>query len=235
MAVEVLDPGPLTTVQDLGRPGWAHLGVPRSGAADRSSLRLANRLVANTEDQPALETTAIGPRLRFDSDAIVAVTGAEAPLRVAGRERFLNGPVHVRAGETLVVGPARRGLRNYIAIRGGIRAPETLGSAASDVLSGLGPAALTAGDCLEVGPTPSRLPNLGVASVLRSDPLRPSPAEPAQPAPSPRRRRGSIGGGKSAPPISLRGSHRNEIARFRGRIGRCCDEMARTGRRSWPV
>lgn len=74
--VEVVSPGALTTVQDLGRPGWAHIGVPRSGAADRPALRLANRLVGNDEGAPALETTLSGPRLRFDRPTVVALTGA---------------------------------------------------------------------------------------------------------------------------------------------------------------
>ncbi|NUO89894.1 MAG: allophanate hydrolase subunit 2 family protein, partial [Dermatophilaceae bacterium] len=83
--IEVIRSGPLTTVQDLGRPGLAHLGVGRSGAADRTSLRLANRLVGNRESRAALETTFGGLTVRFTAGATVAVTGAPLALRVDGR------------------------------------------------------------------------------------------------------------------------------------------------------
>jgi biotin-dependent carboxylase-like uncharacterized protein len=142
--VEVLSPGPLTSIQDLGRPGWAHIGVPRSGAADRPALRLANRLVGNHERAPALETTLIGPGLRFDGPAVVALTGAT----VDGVE--MNTPLVLRAEDVLKVGRARRGLRTYIAFQGGIDAPLTLGSAATDVLTGLGPKRLERGDLLRM-------------------------------------------------------------------------------------
>ncbi len=140
--VEVLSPGPLTTVQDLGRPGWAHIGVPRSGAADRPSLQLANRLVGNADGAAALETTLSGPRLRFNGPAVVAITGApvDGPA--------MNTPFTLRTGEVLKVGTARQGLRTYIAFRGGIDAPLTLGSAATDMLTGLGPSRLASGDLL---------------------------------------------------------------------------------------
>ncbi len=82
--VEVVRPGPLTTVQDLGRPGHAHLGVPRAGAVDRESLKLANRLVGNDEGAAGLECTLAGPALRFEQAAVVAVTGAGAPVTVDG-------------------------------------------------------------------------------------------------------------------------------------------------------
>ncbi len=140
--VEVLSPGALTTIQDLGRPGWAHIGVPRSGAADRPALRLANRLVGNNERAPALETTLIGPRLRFHGPTVVALTGAT----VDGLE--MNTPLVLSADDVLKVGTAGRGVRTYIAFQGGIDAPLTLGSAATDVLTGLGPKRLERGDLL---------------------------------------------------------------------------------------
>ena len=143
-AVEVLSPGPLTTIQDLGRPGWAHIGVPRSGAADRPALRLANRLVGNDEGAAALETTLTGPRLRFDGPAVVALTGAI----VDGAE--MNTPLLLQTGDVLKIGTARRGLRTYIAFQGGIDAPPTLGSAATDLLTGLGPKRLERGDLLRM-------------------------------------------------------------------------------------
>lgn len=152
-AVEVLRPGAFTTIQDLGRPGHAHIGVPRSGAADRKALRLANRLVCNDASAAALETTLVGPRLLFHRRALVALTGAPVSSRP------MNEPFEMEEGAVLEVGTAHRGLRTYIAFAGGIRAPLTLGSAATDVLTGLGPAPLARGDLLKIGergakPTP---------------------------------------------------------------------------------
>ena len=149
--IQVVAPGPLTTIQDLGRPGWAHIGVPRSGAADRASLKLANRLVGNAEGAAGLETTLVGPRLRFDGDAVLALTGAPVNARVADRRVPMNESITLSAGEELRVGSASDGLRTYIAIAGGIDAPRVLGSAASDVLTGLGPEPLTSGGLLTVG------------------------------------------------------------------------------------
>jgi biotin-dependent carboxylase-like uncharacterized protein len=170
--IEVLAAGALTTVQDLGRPGWAHLGVPRSGAADPRSLRLANRLLANPESAAALETTLVGPRLRFDRDATVALTGAPVDARVGDRAVAMNAPVRVLAGEVLELGPATTGLRTYVAVRGGLACRLTLGSAATDVLTGLGPRPLRAGDRLAVGPPPAAQPAVDVA------PTRALAAEP---------------------------------------------------------
>jgi biotin-dependent carboxylase-like uncharacterized protein len=152
--IEVVRPGPLSMVQDLGRPGWAHLGVPGSGAADRPSLRLANRLVGNAEGLPALETTVSGPTLRFDGDCLVAVTGADAPVRIGDRDCPLNERIHVHAGETLAVGAARAGLRTYVAFAGGVCAPRVLGSSAHDTLTKLGPPPLKKGDHLRIGEPP---------------------------------------------------------------------------------
>jgi biotin-dependent carboxylase-like uncharacterized protein len=148
--VEVLAPGALTTIQDLGRPGWAHIGVPRSGAADRPALRLANSLVGNGENAAALETTLAGPRLRFDGPAVAALTGAPAPVRVADRTVGMNEVFAVAAGDELQIGNASAGLRTYLAFRGGIAVPLVLGSAATDLLTGLGPDPLTRGDLLDL-------------------------------------------------------------------------------------
>ena len=141
----------LTTVQDLGRPGWAHLGVPPSGAADPPALRLANRLVGNEEDAPALEATLRGPELRFDADAVVALAGAPVDARAGDRELAMHATEAVRAGETLRLGTARHGLRTYLAVRGGLDVEPVLGSAATDLLTGLGPEPLREGTRLRVG------------------------------------------------------------------------------------
>lgn len=149
--VTVLDPGPLTTVQDLGRRGFAHLGVPRSGALDEAAARYANRLVGNPEDAAVLETTLGGLCLQLDGPTAVAVTGAPAAVAVDRRPRPFAEPVRVRAGETLLVGPAASGLRSYVAFSGGVAVEPVLGSRSTDTLSGLGPSPLMAGDRLPVG------------------------------------------------------------------------------------
>jgi biotin-dependent carboxylase-like uncharacterized protein len=147
----VLDPGALTTVQDLGRPGHAHLGVPRSGALDEPALRLANRLVGNPEDAAGLETTLTGARLRVTRPTTFAVTGAACEVVVGGRAEVFGGAVTAPAGAEIRVGPATRGVRSYVAVAGGVDVAPVLGSRSTDQLSGLGPAPLAAGDELPVG------------------------------------------------------------------------------------
>jgi biotin-dependent carboxylase-like uncharacterized protein len=148
--VEVISPGPLTTIQDLGRPGWAHIGVPRSGAADRPALVLANRLVGNDDGAAGLETTLTGPRLRFDTDTEIALTGALVDATAGDRPVPMNTPVTVPTGEVLKVGTAKTGLRTYIAFGGGVSAPLVLDSASTDTLTGLGPSPLQRGDILRL-------------------------------------------------------------------------------------
>lgn len=171
--IEVLRAGPLTTVQDLGRPGLAHLGVGRSGAVDRPSLRLANRLVGNAEGAAALEATLGGLVLRFHAATTVSLTGAPCPVRVGGRERDLHAPVAVAAGEVLELGMPRAGVRTYVAVRGGLDLPPVLGSRATDVLAHLGPEPLRDGDRLAVGAPTGPGPAVDVAPVraLRSEPV----------------------------------------------------------------
>ncbi|MET8524533.1 biotin-dependent carboxyltransferase family protein [Micromonospora sp. NPDC005172] len=149
--IEVLRAGALTTVQDLGRPGWAHLGVPRSGALDPAALRLANRLVGNTEEAAGLEITLTGCALRLTRATTVAITGAEVTVRAGKRVGDTGRPLSVPAGTVLRVGSARRGVRSWLAVAGGIDVPAVLGSRATDTLSGLGPAPLRDGDRLPLG------------------------------------------------------------------------------------
>jgi biotin-dependent carboxylase-like uncharacterized protein len=149
--LEVLDPGALTTVQDLGRPGWAHLGVPRSGALDEPALRLANRLVGNPEDAAGLETTLTGAAFRFDRAGTFAVTGAGCAVRVDDRPVPWGAAISVPAGAQVVVGPAGDGVRSYLAVAGGLVPARVLGSRSTDLLSGLGPAPLRGGDRVPVG------------------------------------------------------------------------------------
>ncbi|GGO06405.1 allophanate hydrolase [Micromonospora parathelypteridis] len=149
--VEVLRAGALTTVQDLGRPGLAHLGVPRSGALDPAALRLANRLVGNPEHAAGLEITLSGCTLRLTRATTVAVTGAEVTVHAGVRPGDTGRPLSVPAGTVLRIGPARRGVRSWLAVAGGIDVPAVLGSRATDTLSGLGPPPLRDGDRLPLG------------------------------------------------------------------------------------
>ncbi|MCX5203476.1 biotin-dependent carboxyltransferase family protein [Streptomyces sp. NBC_00237] len=154
-ALDVVRAGVLTTVQDEGRPGHAHLGVPRSGALDVHAHRLANRLVGNPADAATLETTLDGVALRTRTAVTIAVTGAPAPVRIGGRPAPWGAPVRVPAGEVLDVGRPTAGLRTYVAVAGGVAVEPVLGSRSTDLLSGLGPAPLTSGAVLPVG-TPQR-------------------------------------------------------------------------------
>ena len=143
--------GALALVQDLGRPGHGSLGVPVSGAADRRALRLANRLVGNCEGAAAIEVLLGGLALRATVASTVAVTGAPAPFTVDGRPAALYAPVQVAAGQTLALGRPAHGLRSYVAVRGGLQTERSLGSASTDLTSGLGPPPLQAGHDLRVG------------------------------------------------------------------------------------
>jgi biotin-dependent carboxylase-like uncharacterized protein len=165
--IEVLRAGPLTTVQDLGRPGLAHLGVPRSGALDEPALRLANRLVGNPPGAAGLEMTLTGCLLRPRADAVIAVTGARADLRVGGEPMDFAAPVRVPAGADVHIGRARDGVRSYLAVSGGFDVPVTLGSRSTDTLSGLGPLPLRDGDLLPLGVT------VGTPSAADPEPVGP--------------------------------------------------------------
>jgi biotin-dependent carboxylase-like uncharacterized protein len=147
----VQSPGLLTTVQDLGRPGWAHLGVPLAGAVDRAALRAANRIVGNPLAAAVLETTLVGPELQVEAEVVVAVTGGRCELTVDGEIVDPGVAVTVRAGRTVIVGAVSQGVRSYLAVRGGIDVPPVLGSRSTCTLSGLGPAPVAAGDRLPVG------------------------------------------------------------------------------------
>jgi biotin-dependent carboxylase-like uncharacterized protein len=163
--LEVLAPGPLATVQDAGRPGWASIGVTRSGAADREAAALAGRLVGNDPSAAVVEATAGGLRVRAGRTVLVAVTGAPAPVTVDGRPAPFAAPLTLRSGQTLGLGVPPVGLRSYLAVRGGIDVPPVLGSRSTDTLSGLGPAPLRPGDELPVGDLAGGEPFVDVAPV----------------------------------------------------------------------
>ena len=144
--IEIVAPGPLATVQDLGRPGYAALGVARSGAFDRTALRLGNRLVGNADDAAAIEVTFGGLAVRLLAPATIALTGAVC----AGAPDW-GVAVTLSAGATFRLAAPARGLRSYLAIRGGVDVPPVLGSRSTDTLSGIGPAPLRDGDRLPIG------------------------------------------------------------------------------------
>ncbi|MEU5978110.1 biotin-dependent carboxyltransferase family protein [Streptomyces sp. NPDC047315] len=150
-AIAVVRAGALTTVQDLGRFGHAHLGVGRSGALDGPAARLVNRLVGNAEGAAVLETTVNGCAVRPRRAVTVAVGGAPCPVAVDGRPVAWGAAVRVPAGALLELGPATYGVRSYLALAGGVAVEPVLGSRATDLLSGLGPAVLTDGAVLPLG------------------------------------------------------------------------------------
>jgi biotin-dependent carboxylase-like uncharacterized protein len=144
-------PGSLTLIEDMGRPGFAHLAVPRSGAADRPACIRANRLVGNADGDAALEMTLLGPRLRFETGTLIALAGADMDARLDGVPLPAEVATAVRAGQTLTCHAARNGVRAYLAVAGGIDAPQAFGSRSYDVLSQIGPPPLRAGDRLRLG------------------------------------------------------------------------------------
>ncbi|MHC3004460.1 5-oxoprolinase subunit C family protein [Gordonia metallireducens] len=169
-AVTVLATGPLATFQDLGRPGYAHLGVPVSGGADRGSLRLANRLVGNDESAATIETTLGGLRIRAEGDVLAVVTGADTAVRHNGVPVGLAATVVLREGDELAVDPPTWGLRNYLAVRGGFDVEPVLGSRSTDTLSGLGPPALTANVIVTVGDAAGEWPPVESAPANTAHP-----------------------------------------------------------------
>lgn len=154
MTIEVRKPGLATSVQDTGRTGYYHLGIPPSGAMDRYSLRSANRLVGNAEELAALEITFLGPELEFGEKAIVAVTGARLVPRVNGEPMPLDESFEVAAGGVLSFEFLKAGARAYLAVAGGIDVPVVLGSRSTYALGALGGylgRKLAAGDSVPVG------------------------------------------------------------------------------------
>jgi antagonist of KipI len=157
--LRVIEPGMLSTVQDLGREGWSSFGVTPGGAADALSLRIGNRLVGNREDAPAIEMTLTGGAFVFESESVIALVGGLADASIEG-EGFPTRPIEpcvptlVRAGETVRIGPIRRGVRSYLCIAGGTRVAPALGSASTHLAGAFGGfegRALRAGDRVPLG------------------------------------------------------------------------------------
>ena len=172
--IEIIEPGPLTLVEDLGRVGHLAVGVGRAGAADVASYLLGERLVGNAHGVAALEVTFGGLRFKAFGDLLVCLTGALAPGDADGRAVPHAAPFTLRDQQVLSLGMPSCGLRTYVSFRGGLAVPSVLGSVASDTMSGLGPEPLRAGDSIEIGCRTERLPHVDVAAV------RPPPRGPAE-------------------------------------------------------
>ncbi|MCJ9719194.1 biotin-dependent carboxyltransferase family protein [Agrobacterium sp. SHOUNA12C] len=154
MAIKVLHHGLATTVQDLGRPGYFHLGIPVGGVMDRYAMRAANRLVGNDEGAAGLEVVFMGPQLEFLHDAVIAVTGADMPAKIDGVLQPGWTALKIRAGQVLSFDFLKSGARIYIAVSGGIDVPLALGSRSTYPIGALGGykgRALAVGDELPVG------------------------------------------------------------------------------------
>ncbi|MDA9506970.1 allophanate hydrolase [Bradyrhizobium sp. CCBAU 11386] len=154
MAIKILKPGLATTVQDLGRPGYYHIGIPLSGGMDRHALAAANLLVGNAEGAAVLEAVFMGPEIEFTDDATVAITGAELPPKLDGTPQETWTSFKVKRGQKLSFDFLRQGARAYIAVSGGIDVPVVLGSRSTYTLGALGGfkgRKLEAGDELPIG------------------------------------------------------------------------------------
>jgi antagonist of KipI len=166
-AIEVLEPGLFTTVQDLGREGFGPMGVSPSGAADPISLRLGNRLVGNAEGAAALEMTLLGGTFLFPDGAVAALAGSDFGATLDGRPVEMWTAFQAKPGQVLRMGPTQSGARCYLCVRGGIEVKPFLGSASTHLLSGLGGhegRALRKRDVLRIGET-SRVPRKRRLSV----------------------------------------------------------------------
>jgi len=169
----VEEAGALVTVQDRGRPGLAHLGVPRAGWLDPAAATLANRLLGNQEDCAVLEVSGGGISLRHDgAGRWVSVTGAGCSVKVDGAARGHGAATWLHPGAGLRLGPATRGIRSYLAVGGGVDVEPVLGSRSTDTLAWVGPPQVHTGSVLPVGPVTGAPPGADVATVRRHGPLR---------------------------------------------------------------
>ena len=180
MSLEILAPGLATTVQDRGRFGYYRFGIPQGGAMDQYSAALANRLVGNTPDDAVLECTYMGPSIKTDADAVIAVTGAPIEVKVNGEVVDQYSRIELVAGDELSFGMLGGGSKFFIAVAGGIDVPEALGSRSTYPIGKIGGfegRGLQAGDVLPVGPAAH-----GTLPQLDSIPedLRPSYAREMQ-------------------------------------------------------
>ncbi|MFY1713845.1 5-oxoprolinase subunit C family protein [Tritonibacter mobilis] len=177
MTLEIVKPGLATTVQDLGRPGYFHLGIPEGGAMDRLALSAANMLVGNEDRAACLEAVFMGPEVKFGADMTVAVTGAELPVMLDGAPRDTWTSFSVKAGQVLSFGFLKEGARIYIAVSGGIDTPPALGSRSTYVIGALGGfegRPVAAGDVIPVGKAIEGSDGRSVPHALRRRPGKPA-------------------------------------------------------------
>ncbi|MBW8448199.1 MAG: biotin-dependent carboxyltransferase family protein [Arenimonas sp.] len=177
MAIKVQHQGLATSVQDLGRPGYFHLGIPLGGAMDRLALKAANLLVGNDEGAAGLEAVFIGPKLEFTEDAMVAVTGADMPIKVDGEEKPGWTAFKVKAGQVLTFDFLKTGARIYIAVSGGIDVPLALGSRSTYAIGALGGfrgRPIAVGDELPVGTAGKAVEGKTIPENLRRRPGMPA-------------------------------------------------------------
>ena len=173
MAIKVLHHGLATTVQDLGRPGYFHLGIPLGGAMDRLALKAANLLVGNDEGAAGLEAVFVGPKLEFMKDVLVAVTGADMPIMVDGEAKPPWTAFAVKSGQVLSFDFLKTGARIYIAISGGVDVPRALGSRSTYVIGTLGGfkgRAIATGDDLPIGVAGNAVAGKSIPENLRRRP-----------------------------------------------------------------
>jgi len=177
--IEVLQPGAMTTVQDLGRFGYQQYGVPSSGAMDSYAYRIGNLLVGNDEATPSLEITLFGCRLRFLQDAVIAITGADLAPTLNGAIASMWQTISAKRGDTFAFSRLKSGCRTYLAVNGGIEVPQVMGSASTYIRAGIGGfhgRALRANDVLRGNPKPAlrtmSLPSEYIPSYVNSIHLR---------------------------------------------------------------
>lgn len=153
MTFTVIDAGLQTLIQDLGRPGLSSMGVSRSGAFDRRSLRQGNALVGNEDAAAGLEILAGRIDLRADANHLIALTGATGGATIDGDPVAHGRAIGIHAGQRLVSASTVTGIRTYLSVAGGIAGDQVLGSSSTDTLSGIGPAPVRSGDLLDIGST----------------------------------------------------------------------------------
>lgn len=177
MTLKIVKSGLATTIQDMGRPGYFHLGIPEGGAMDRLSMRAANMLVGNPEEAAGLEAVFMGPEIEFTKEASVAVTGAELPVMVDGEPRETWTSFTMKPGQVLSFGFLQAGARAYIAVSGGIATEPDLGSRSTYPIGALGGVegrAVQPGDELPVGDAPTVAEGRSVPAALRRGPGNPA-------------------------------------------------------------
>lgn len=177
MTLKIVKPGLATSIQDLGRPGYFHLGIPMGGAMDRLALRAANLLVGNDEGAACLEAAFLGPEIEFTAPATIAITGATMPVKIDGAEHPGWTAIAVKAGQVLSFGYLKAGARIYIAVSGGIATPPALGSRSTYPIGALGGVegrSVQAGDELPVGAADGAQAGRSIAPDLRRTPGKPA-------------------------------------------------------------